>query len=226
MYRSWQEKLPPMIEVLSIELPGHGTRMKEKPYTRLSPLVEALGTALVPEIDLPFAFFGHSMGALIAFELAHWLRKKQRQLPAHLFLSAKSCPSGNDPVPGIGASDAELIRILRNYDGTPAEILENKELMELLLPIIRADWELCQTHAYETGPLLNCPITVFGGLADHPRSGEALEQWKNYTTGPFKLHMFPGTHLFIQTWEAAVIEIVIRELAFSSCLKSVPFSTA
>jgi len=211
-YRTWQKNLPQAIEVLSIQLPGRGVRIKEAPYTRLVPLVETLGPALVPELDLPFAFFGHSMGALIAFELAHWLRREQQPLPLHLFISAKTCPAQDDGLP-IGASDSELINLLRSYEGTPAEILENAELMEVLLPTIRADLELCQTYVYETRSPLECPITVFGGVGDSGRSRVVLERWKDYTVGPFKLHMFPGGHFFIQNWERTLAEIVERELA-------------
>lgn len=211
-YRHWQQMMPPAIEVLPVELPGRGARTQEQLYTRLDSLLGALGPALLPEMALPFAFFGHSMGGLIAFELARWLKNESRALPAHLFISAKSCPEHQEEIPSAPLSDAQLITTLRDYEGTAAEVLENAELMGWLAPIIRADMELCDTWVSKSGLTLECPMTVFGGLNDGARPRQALEGWKKYTTSSFRLHMFPGGHFFIQKWGRAMTEIIARQL--------------
>jgi len=213
VFRTWQQNLPETIEVLPIQLPGRGTRIKEPALTRLAPLVQALSQSLQPELDLPFAFFGHSMGGLIAFELARQLRREVGPLPVHLFISAKCSPKQVDDLYSGEISDQELIQILHRYEGTPGEVLEDAELMQLLLPVIRADMELCNTYVCEPEPPLPCPITAFGGLQDHKSGRECLEGWRDYTTGRFTLRMFPAGHFFLQSCEKSILEAISRELA-------------
>lgn len=212
-YRTWQQYMPESIEVLPIQLPGRGVRMTEPLFTKLAPLVLALSQSLVNEMDPPFALFGHSMGGLIAFELARRLRRERRPLPVHLFISAKCCPPRAEEVLAAELSDSQLIEILRRYEGTPAEVLDNPELMHLLLPVIRADMELCKTYLCDPEPPLECPITAFGGLEDHISGRACLAGWRKHTTGPFTLRMFPAGHFFIKIWERSVLEIISRELA-------------
>lgn len=212
-YRHWQKKLPQSIEVLPVQLPGRGSRLKEPPYSELRPLVHAASEALAAEIERPFALFGHSMGGLIAFELARELRKQHGIQPVHLFISAKCSPRQRPEDPAVGRlSDAALIEVLERYEGTPRDVLNDAELMKLVLPVIRADMALCSSYVYEAGPLLECPITVFGGLEDHVSSRACLEPWKDYTKGPFTLRMLPGGHFFINTWAVPVFEIIRQEL--------------
>jgi medium-chain acyl-[acyl-carrier-protein] hydrolase len=212
-YRNWQQKLPESIEVLPVQLPGRGSRIKEPPYSELRPLIHAASEALAAEMETPFAFFGHSMGGLIAFELARELRKQHGVQPVHLFISAKCSPRQRPADPAVGQlSDAALIEVLERYEGTPRELLNDPELMQLVLPIIRADMTLCDSYVYEPGPPLECPITVFGGLEDHVCSRPCLESWQEHTTGPFTLRMLPGGHFFINSWVAPVFEVIRREL--------------
>lgn len=186
--------------------------MNEPLFTRLPALVVALSQSLANAMLPPFALFGHSMGGLIAFELARHLRRERRPLPAHVFISAKCCPSQREEALAE-LSDSQLIEVLRRYEGTPAEVLENPELMQLMLPVIRADMELCKTYLCEPEPPLECPMTVFGGLEDQLSGRACLEGWRKHTIGPFTLRMFPAGHFFIKTWEQAVLEIISRELA-------------
>jgi len=211
-FRTWQQNLPETIEVLPIQLPGRSTRIKEPLLNRLAPLVNALSQSLRPEMKLPFAFFGHSMGGLIAFELARQLRRDGGPLPAHLFISAKCCPKQVDVLYTGEIPDKELTQVLQRYEGTPREVLENAELMQLLLPVIRADMELCNTYVCDPEPPLPCPITAFGGLEDHVSGRPCLEGWRNYTTGRFTLRMFPAGHFFLQTWERSICEAISRDL--------------
>jgi medium-chain acyl-[acyl-carrier-protein] hydrolase len=131
----------------------------------------------------------------------------------HLFISAKCCPKDVDDLYAGEISDEELIQILRRYEGTPREVLENAELMQLLLPVVRADMELCNTYVCDPEPPLPCPITAFGGLQD-PKSGRTcLEGWQEYTTGQFTLRMFQAGHFFLQACEKSILEAIFRELA-------------
>jgi surfactin synthase thioesterase subunit len=212
-FRTWQQNLPATIEVLPIQLPGRSIRMKEPPLTRVAPLAQALTQSLRPEMDLPFALFGHSMGGLIAFELARQLRREGGPLPVHLFISAKCCPKDANDLWVGELPDSEIIQILQRFEGTPREVLENEELMQLLLPVIRADMELCNTYVCDPEPPLPCPITVFGGLQDERSGRKCLEGWRDYTSDRFTLRMFPAGHFFLQTWERSILEAISRELA-------------
>jgi surfactin synthase thioesterase subunit len=212
-YRNWQQKLPETIEVLPVQLPGRGVRMKELPYSELRPLVEAATETLTAELDKPFAFFGHSMGGLIAFELARELRKQHGLQPARLFISAKCCPQQrSDDPPVRELSDNQLVEVLHRQNGTPIELLSDTELIQLVLPILRADMALCNSYLYQAGPPLGCPITVFGGLEDNVCSRACLEGWREHTTGRFRLRMLPGDHFFINNWISSVLDVIQGEL--------------
>ncbi|HEY2912116.1 MAG TPA: alpha/beta fold hydrolase [Candidatus Angelobacter sp.] len=216
-YRHWQQKLPENIEVLPVQLPGRGSRLKEPPYSELRPLVRSASEALAAEMKKPFALFGHSMGALIAFELARELRKQHGIQPVHLFISAKCSPRQSPEDPAVGQlPDAELIEVLERYEGTPRDLLNDAELMRLVLPVIRADMALCNSYVYEPGPPLECPITVFGGLEDHVCGRACLEPWQDHTKGRFTLRMLPGGHFFINTWAVPVFEVIWQELTADS----------
>lgn len=212
-YRHWQQNLPESIEVLPIQLPGRGSRIKEPSYSELRPLIRAASEALATEMEKPFALFGHSMGGLIAFELARDLRKQYGIQPVHLFISAKCSPRERPEGPAVAQlSDAALIEILERYEGTPRDLLNDPEMMQLFLPIIRADMTLCDSYIHEPGPPLECPVTVFGGLEDHVCSRACLQSWREYTKGPFTLRMLPSGHFFINDWAAPVFEVIRKEL--------------
>src|SRR5215510_9124924 len=182
-YRAWPFKLPETVEVHMVNLPGRGTRLREAPITRLAPLVDEVAEAIRPELDKPFAFFGHSMGALIAFELVHQLRKQNHVNPAHLIVSGRGAPHMPKTEPQThDLPEKEFIEELRRLNGTPTETLEHPELMQLMLPILRADFAICETYTYEDRPLLDCPITALGGLDDSDVTREELAAWRERTT--------------------------------------------
>jgi len=207
-FRGWGTQLPPAVEVCPIELPGRGMRLKEAPFTRLVPLVEAVVEALLPYLDKPFAFFGHSMGALISFEVARRLRRDQALNPVHLFVSGRRAPQWPDPDPPIHAlPEAEFLGELRRLNGTPEAVLASRELMQLLLPVLRADFAVLETYRYEPASPLECPIAAFGGLQDPEVACETLEAWRQQTRSDFSLQMLPGDHFFLHTsqsllWQA------------------------
>jgi medium-chain acyl-[acyl-carrier-protein] hydrolase len=198
-FRNWQDWLPTDVEVCPIQLPGRGTRMAERPFTQLPPLVEALATALRPLADKSFAFFGHSLGALVSFELARRIRGQYGVRPVRLLVSAGRAPQVLHRGPPIhGLPKNEFLAELRRLNGTPSELLDHEELMEILLPLLRAEFAIYETYVYSTEPPLNCPIAVFGGLEDRRVNNSELEAWRAQTSGSFSLRMFPGDHFFLK----------------------------
>jgi len=209
-FRSWSDLLPPTVEVYAIELPGRGTRMKEPLYTKMQPLVEAIAPVLLSKLDKPFAFFGHSMGAIVAFECCRLLRKNYGLLPVHLFVSGRNAPHVPDPDPSVhNASKAAFIQELRRFNGTPEEVLKSAALMEMLLPILRADFELLETYTYVKKPPLECPITAFGGLEDVKTTADGLEAWGEHTIDSFSLHELAGGHFFINSAQSLLLKHII-----------------
>ncbi len=213
IFLPWPEALPDEVEVITAQLPGHWNRLPEPPFARLLPLVESLADAIDPYLDKPFAFFGHSMGAMIGFELARQLRRSGRPLPRHLFVSGRRAPQIRETEPPIyNLPDVELIGELRKLNGTPAEVLEDRELMALVLPIIRADLSICQTYIYRPEPPLDCPITVFGGVSDEECSETRLSAWAQQTIATYRKEMFPGDHFFLHQSQTALLRSLAYEL--------------
>jgi medium-chain acyl-[acyl-carrier-protein] hydrolase len=176
--------------------------------------VEEVAAGLLPFMDKPFAFFGHSMGAMIAFELARRLRRTGGSLPVHLFLSGSGSPHHPTLERHIyDLPEPELLEELRRLNGTPKGALDNPELMQLLLPVIRADFAVCQTYVAAEEPPLECPLTVFGGLQDTDVTRESLTAWRQQTTGSFSLWMLQGDHFFLHASQAKLHEILYEALA-------------
>jgi medium-chain acyl-[acyl-carrier-protein] hydrolase len=153
------------------------------------------------------------MGALIGFELARALRQHAGPFPVHLFVSSYHAPQRAAPNPAIHAwPNAEFIEALQQLNGTSAEVLENPELMELMLPVLRADFALCETYTYRAEKPLACPISAFGGVHDGAIKPDDLEAWQEQTSGGFSLRLFPGDHFYIQRTCAVLIQTVLRDL--------------
>jgi medium-chain acyl-[acyl-carrier-protein] hydrolase len=213
IFHSWPQVLPDTIEVCPVQLPGRGSRITEPACTDMDQLLRLAGEALAPYLDKPFALFGHSMGALIGFELAHHLIREYSAQPIHLFVSGRCSPqSRNDPLdPKL--FDSALPGMLRCYNGTPEEALENPELMELVLPVLRADFVLCKSYIYTPMPPFSFPITAFGGLDDHGVPRRFIEGWREHTTARFALRMLPGDHFFLNTSRLLLLEAISKELS-------------
>ncbi|HEX8091839.1 MAG TPA: alpha/beta fold hydrolase, partial [Blastocatellia bacterium] len=199
--------------VCPVQLPGRGNRLQEPSFTRLVDLVQALNQALFPYFDKPFAFFGHSMGAMIAFELARSLRRDYGLEPMHLFVSGRVAPQirRQEPIT-YDLPEPELLEELRRLNGTPKEVLEHPELMQLMLPLIRADFQVVQTYKYSPEPPLSCPISAFGGLQDQGVSRAALEAWREQTAATFIIRMFDGDHFFLHGVQPLFLSILAQEL--------------
>jgi medium-chain acyl-[acyl-carrier-protein] hydrolase len=213
-FSSWSTSLTSNVEVCPIELPGHGYRLSERLFNRLEPLITELACALLPYLDKPFAFFGHSMGGLISFELARLLRQDYNLSSTHLFISGRHAPQIPESKPPIHHLDEpKFINELGRLNGTPKAVIENTELMELFLPVLRADFAAIETYVYTSKPRLNCPITVLGGLQDFEVSCEDLEAWRDQTNANFSMQMFQGDHFFINSNQFTLLQFLNRELS-------------
>lgn len=185
-------------------LPAREARIREPGYTQIDKLVEKLALEIAPYLDKPFAFFGHSMGAIISFELARRLRDERGLEPEHLFVSGRRSP--RIPRRDLYIHDlpeAEFVAEIEQMNGTPKEVLEHKELMALLIPMLRADFALCHSYVYAPGEPLRCPITVLGGTRDDDAPPDELDDWHKETTGKCSVQMFEGDHFFINQRPAA-----------------------
>jgi medium-chain acyl-[acyl-carrier-protein] hydrolase len=213
IFRLWAESLPSDVDVHLAQLPGRENKLMETPFTRLEPMVEAVAEAIVPLLDRPFAFFGHSMGALIGFELARLLRRRLGREPEHLFVSGRRAPHlASQESPTYNLNDADFIAKLRQLNGTPKEVFEHPELLPLILPLLRADFTVCETYAYKDEAPLNCPITVVSGLDDRHVGTDTLEEWRLQTKGRCDVHLFPGDHFFLHEARPHILRLMTRSL--------------
>lgn len=213
IYRGWEAGLPAEVEVCPVQLPGRGNRLREPPFRRMQPLAADAARSLRPLFDKPFAFFGHSMGAALAFEIARLLRADSGPRPSHLFISGRQAPQFPPTAPPThDLPEPEFIEELRRLNGTPPEVLNEPELMRLMLPLLRADFEVVETYAYREEPPLDIPFSVYGGVRDEEVSREELEGWCEQTSASCRLRLFPGEHFFIDTARELVLEKITREL--------------
>ena len=216
VYARWRRLVPSWIDVQPVEWPGRGARMDEPLATDPRVLAAQLAGELAARLDGPYALFGHSLGAVIAFELAHGLLDRGAPAPAILFASGAEAPAVRDgsrwrqPL-----SDEALMRELRNLQGTPDEALANAELMRSALPVLRADFLMCGAYVYLPRRPLPCHVHVFGG-ADDETGREALGAWRQETSASFALDILPGHHFFIHTQQAELIDRIGAALARQS----------
>ncbi|MEW1587087.1 alpha/beta fold hydrolase [Micromonospora vinacea] len=216
-YHGWQEALGDDVEVCPVELPGRQSRWREPAYTGVRQLVEALAPALAPELGVPYALFGHSMGALVSFELARALRRRAVPPPRVLFAAGGLAPSLRRTSPNIhDEPDAVVVERLRELGGLDEAILAEPELLDLLLPAIRADFAVCETYEYAPESPLSCPIVAFAGDRDREVPPERVAPWREHTSAGFTLHVLPGGHFFPMTARDALLDTVRATLAAGS----------
>jgi len=220
VYKRWNDYLPDSIELACIELPGRGRRINEPSIRQKDILVGTLKKAIIPYLEeKPFCFFGHSMGALIAYELIQSLNKDEGLLPKYFFPSAHRAPhlarSTNRKTYDL--PDEALIQRLRELDGTPEMILNNTELLHLVLPIMRADLQICETYQFSTeNNSIPVPITAFSGLNDKNVSVESMEEWSSLTNRSFELMRLEGDHFFIHQYEQLIVQQITEKLELSA----------
>jgi medium-chain acyl-[acyl-carrier-protein] hydrolase len=166
------------------------------------------------QTDLPFAFYGHSFGSMIAFELARELRRRNLPGPLRLFVAASRAPDRDDPHPPVhNLPEPEFLATMcTRFKAIPEAILADRELLRLFVPVMRADLEMMDTYVYTPEEPLACPISAFGGLEDVAISREDLLAWSRQTSSVFTLRMLPGDHFFPRTAQTALLEAIMRDL--------------
>ncbi len=217
VFRSWLAEMPATIEMIIVQLPGRGTRILEKPYLNAADAVPGLVEALLADVDRPYAFFGHSLGALLSFEAACRMQEIGKAAPRVVFASGRSAPQMPDPnAPIHQLPDHEFIQKLREFEGTPKEILENPDLLEIFLPVLRADFQMNETYCYQAGPKLECDLMVFGGDQDQRVPLTHLQAWSALTNREFSIKIFPGNHFFLHSAQESLLKTVLPALILHS----------
>lgn len=213
IFRDWQFALPAFVELVAIQLPGHAQRMKEPAFTRMAALVESLITDVRRAAGrVPFDFFGHSMGAIVAFEVARKLRDRFSLSPMTLFVSGRQAPHlAEKNAPTYKLPDHEFVAELRRLNGTPREVFDNPELIDLLLAPIRADFEAIHTYRYSGPAKLACPIYAFGGLEDSEVSEQELDAWRIHTSARFRKVLLPGQHFFLNSQRDLLLKHISQD---------------
>lgn len=208
VYGRWRSALGGAVDVRPVEIPGRGRRFAEAFAEDIEELAGRLAREIRGDLGPAHALFGHSLGALLAFEMAHALRELGAPPPAVLFVSGTEAPGRRDDRRYAGlSSDADLVARLRDLDGTPDEVLENEELMRLTLPVLRADFAMCGRYRYRPRRPLDCPLVVLAGRRDEP-TVEQLDAWRQEGSGPFSLTLFDGGHFFLREREPEVLRLI------------------
>lgn len=214
-YRNWTGALAPWVVVKVLQLRGRESRFREPPLTELDDVLIDLYRTVAPDTVRPFAFFGHSMGALLGFELSQMLRRGTGRKPVHLFVSACRAPHHSqvaEPCSALRQSEF-IAEVVRRYGGIPAAILADDGFMAAILPAMRADFGILERYRAAERPPLECPISVFGGRHDTATPQSSLEAWQRHTTSGFSLEMFEGDHFYLQSKRSALAARILGALA-------------
>jgi medium-chain acyl-[acyl-carrier-protein] hydrolase len=210
----WKSFLPPFLDICPIQLPGRENRFREAPLTQIHRIAEILAVELKPYLDRPYILYGYSLGALIAFELARQLRRQNASPALALYALARPAPNlVQTRYPIHQLTDKEfLLELTHRFNGMSPAILKEKELMELLLPTLRADFTALETYVYQAEAPLDCPIRAFGGSDDPTTTEEELRAWELHTTGTFESAIFPGDHFFIRNNQQPILRSILSML--------------
>ena len=210
IYRRWNSLFATEVDLYAMQAPGRETRFLEPFVNSVQELAAAAADAIQNVTDKPVILFGHSLGAICAYETARVLENLGRP-PELLIVSGRQCPgSPSKRAPISHLPDGQFLNQVRNYNGTPAEVLNNAELMDILLPLIRSDFALAERYRPKSDPLLTCPILALGSLDDEWLDVASLEKWATLTQGPFETHWFPGDHFYLNS-QAQELVLFIKE---------------
>lgn len=210
-YRPWSASFPADVQLCAIDLPGRAARFSEPLLTRAEQIIEAL--LRLPDLPGPFLLFGHSLGAILAYEWTSALQQAGRPLPVHLVVSGRSAPhTERARTPIHGLDDAAFLAEVRRYQGLPDEVLAHQELIELYLPILRADFTVTETYQHIARPALKVPMHVLGGEHDPMVSPEQLARWTELTSAASQITTFEGGHFYLDAHREAVVQRLLALL--------------
>lgn len=210
MFRSWAAHLPDSVALRAVRLPGRPGRHREVPFTDVDEAIAALLAGLVPELTRPFAFVGHSMGAMLAYRLTAALWQRGAVLPRVLAVASWP-PNGAAPevMPDPTDDDETFTAALRRLDGIPQELLDSPPMLRLALPLLRADFLLCRGYTYRPSPPMPVPLIAFGGSADAVTPPGTLAAWCHESTDFRGLHLRAGEHFFLNDHIPALTELIV-----------------
>lgn len=206
--------LPDWIELHSVQLPGREGRRAEAPMEEIPAMAEGLAREMAPRLDRSYALFGHSMGALVAFEAARHLRRLGMPPPAALVLSGRRAPTIPErETPIRGLSDADFVAAMcTRYNGIPQIILDQPDMMRMVLPVLRADIGAIESYTYRPEAPLAVPFFLYGGCEDPQVAPENIAGWRTLTSGTCAQRLFPGGHFYVQDAREAVVAALVADL--------------
>jgi surfactin synthase thioesterase subunit len=214
MFRGWTGKLPPTVSIVPAQPPGREIRFREPAHSSIGPLVDELMDDLAPALEEPYAFYGHSMGALVSFELARALRRAGCPLPVQLIVSGRGAPQVPTVRPWLHTLDVDALQVeLRALGGTPESVLGNDDLLAALLPTLRADLALNEAYEYYDEPPLPVRITAIGGTQDDRADPAAIAAWRSQTSEMFTMRLLAAGHFFVNSQEIELLKIIEEDLA-------------
>ncbi|MFF1560542.1 thioesterase II family protein [Streptomyces sp. NPDC058279] len=211
-YFPMSQSLAPAVDVLSVQYKGRQDRRDEPGITDIGAFADALTAQLIPWLDRPLAFFGHSMGAVLAFEVTRRLERDHGTSPVRIFASGRRSPSSYRHETVHLRDDDGIVREMRELSGTDARILGNEEILRMVLPAIRSDYTAIENYRAAPEDVVRAPITVLTGDADPKTSREEADAWESHTTGGFDIHRFPGGHFFLANHQEPIMKIIREEL--------------
>ncbi|GGM84205.1 thioesterase [Longimycelium tulufanense] len=211
-FRPLSGALSPMVEVLAVQYPGRQDRRAERRLENISELADATFDALTSRLDRPTALFGHSMGAVLAFEVANRMEHRKGTVPVRLFASGRRAPSRYVEENVHQRDDEALVAELRNLSGTDTRLLDDEEVRHMILPVLRSDYKAVETYCCPPDRSVGCPITVLVGDADPRVARKDAEAWAEHTAAGLDLHIFSGGHFYLGTAWSEVCQVITAGL--------------